>query len=512
MSDGSNELKGPDLGKEGVAFASLEDGKPLVGHVEKENVMLVRLGDDVHAIGASCTHYGAPLDEGLIDGDTVRCPWHHACFSLRTGKAIGAPALADTACFETSRDEHGLVKVGKKKAASPDKKITPPTSVVVIGGGAAGAACIEMLRKEGYGGKITLITNESPGPVDRPNLSKDYLAGKAEEAWIPLGDKSHWENELKVEFLVGARATAFDARQVTLEDGKTVPFGALLLATGSEPTRLEIPGQEHAHALRTLADADAIIEEAKTKKRAVILGASFIGLEAAASLVQRGVSVHVVAPAKVPLANVLGEALGRHIQKLHEAKGVKFHLETTPKTITKDSVLLANGTKLEADFVVMGVGVKPRLELAEKAGLSLDKGVVVDEQFRTSMPNVWAAGDIARFHDTFSGDRVRIEHWQVAERQGEHAARSMLGIAPAYRSVPFFWTAHYDFAVHYMGRAESFDEAKVYGSFEGNNAAVAYRKGGKTLAVATVNRDYQSLEIEKAFEDGPTAVDAILET
>ena len=513
MSDDAKELKGPDLSAEGVDVAALAPGKPFVGHAGGENVLVVRVGDDVLAISASCTHYGAPLEEGLVDGDTIRCPWHHACFSLRTGRAIGAPALADASCFETRRDG-GLVKVHAKPKTPPpsDKKIVAPRSVVIVGGGAAGTACVEMLRKEGYSGPITLVGTETP--VDRPNLSKDYLAGKAEAAWMPLGTKEHWENELRVELATSA-ATAIDTdlHHVTLDDGRSVPYGALLIATGSEPVVLDIPGHDlpHVHTLRTLADADAIIDAAKTKKTAVVLGASFIGLEAAASLVQRGMEVHVVAPDPIPLAKVFGDQLGKHVMNLHVSKGVHFHLGTTPKAITDKEVLLANGEKLAADLVVMGVGVKPRLALAEATGLALDHGVIVDHQLRTSAPDVWAAGDIARYDDPYSGDRVRIEHWQVAERQGEHVARSMLGIAPSYRDVPFFWTAHYDFAIHTMGHAETFDEAKVYGSFETNDAAVAYRKGGKTLAVATVNRDYQSLEIEKAFEEGPEAVDRILE-
>jgi apoptosis-inducing factor 3 len=515
MGGEAKELTGPDLAA-GVAFETLAPGKPLLGHAGGEAVVVVRLGDEAHAIGASCTHYGGPLAEGLVVGDTIHCPWHHACFSLRTGTAIGAPALSDNACYETVRSGDLVQVRGKKENGRATKRSasTGPTSVVIVGAGAAGAACVEMLRKKNYEGPITMIGAEEPGPVDRPNLSKDYLAGTAPEEWIPLGSLERYQ-QLRVDLLPTERVTGIDrkGKQVTLGDGRVVAYGALLLATGAEPSVLPIDGATlpHVATLRTLADSRAIIERAKTSTRAVVIGASFIGLEVAASLVARGLEVHVVGREVVPLAGVLGDALGAHVMRLHEGKGVRFHLGTTPKAIRAGHVELANGETLQADLVVMGVGVKPRVSLAEAAGLKVDNGVVVDEQLRTSAPEIWAAGDIARYPDPRTSELVRIEHWVVAERQGQHVARSMLGAATPYRDVPFFWSAHYDVQINVVGHAPGHDAVQIYGSIVSNDAAIAYRRKGQTLAVATLNRDFLSLSVEAALEKNDfAAVDALL--
>lgn len=549
MGGDAKELTGPDLGA-GVAFDDLTEGTPLLGHAAGEAVVVVRVGDDVHAIGASCTHYGGPLAEGIVVATTIRCPWHHACFDLQTGRAIGAPALSDAACYDVARagalvqvrtkrspatpptrkdDEtpatpktkgkgkgKGKASIAPSPSAAPPSAAPLPTSVVVVGAGAAGAACVEMLRKEGYAGTITMIGAEEPGPVDRPNLSKDYLAGTAPEEWIPLGSRERYA-ELNVDLIVDASApvTAIDraAKKITLEGGRTIAYDALLLATGGEPQRLPIEGATlpHVHTLRSLADSRAIIENAKTAKRAVVVGASFIGLEVAAALVARGLEVHVVAPEPLPLARALGEALGAHVQKLHEARGVKFHLGTTAKSITAAVVQLSKGEPIDADLVVLGVGVKPRVALAEAAGLTVENGIVVDEHLRTSDSSIYAAGDVARYPDPRVGDRVRIEHWVVAERQGQHVARVMLGSNAPYHDTPFFWSAHYDVTIAYTGHAPGYDSVEVFGSIDANDAAVAFRKAGKTLAVATLNRDKLALAIDAAMarNDLP-GVDAVL--
>lgn len=499
---GSAELKGPDLEK-GIAEGDLVVGKPLVGHAGGESVVLVRLGEEVHAVGASCTHYGGPLGEGIVVGETIRCPWHHACFDLRTGEAVGAPGLADLPCWTVERSG-GLVSVRTKRDRRPKSApAAAPSSVVIVGAGAAGAACAEMLRKEGYVGSITMFGAEEPGPVDRPNLSKDYLAGNAPEEWIPLGSREHWD-ELRVELVANDPVRAIDtsARRVTTKSGRTAPYGALLYATGAEPSRLPIPGADGSNVLtlRTLADSRAIIARTSSgAKRAVVIGASFIGLEAAASLVTRGLEVHVVGREEVPLAQVLGETLGRFVQKLHADKGVRFHLGTTPKAISASSVELADGTTIACELVVLGVGVKPRTALAEASGIAVENGVLVDEQLRTSVESVWAAGDVARYTDPYLGERVRIEHWVVAERQGQAAARSMLGRGGAYSDVPFFWSAHYDTTIAYVGHAPRWDAVEVLGSIEGRDAAISYLRGGRVLAVATLNRDVASLRVEAAM-------------
>src|SRR5262249_901942 len=260
---------------------------------------------------------------------------------------------------------------------------------------------------------------------DRPNLSKDYLAGSAPEDWVPLrGDDWYAENNIKLSLKTEVRALDTKSKELLLGDGSKIQFDKLLLATGAEPVKLNIPGadQKHVHTLRSLNDCRAIIAQTKNAKRAVVIGASFIGLESAAALRAREIEVHVVAPEKLPLERVFGPQLGDFIRALHEEHGVKFHLEDGVNSIDGKRVTLKSGGTLDADLVVVGVGVRPRLTLAEMAGLAVDKGVSVNEFMETSTPGIYAAGDIARWPDPISGERIRVEHWVVAERQGQVAA------------------------------------------------------------------------------------------
>jgi 3-phenylpropionate/trans-cinnamate dioxygenase ferredoxin reductase subunit len=477
-------------------------------------VVVVKRGTDVFAVGATCTHYGGPLAEGLVVEDTIRCPWHHACFDLRTGEAAGAPALSDLPCFEVvTRDGHA--RVGARRPP-PSRRLSDPgpSSIVVLGAGAAGAAAVETLRREGYGGPITLIGAEPPGPVDRPNLSKDYLAGTAPEDWIPLRPAAFYD-ELGVTRLIGTPATALDTtrRQVTLAGGQTLDYGVLLLATGAEPVRLSVPGADlpHVHVLRSLADARAIIAAATGAPRVAVVGSSFIGLEVAAALRQRGLEVHVIGRDALPLRRVLGEALGRFVKSVHEQHDVRFHPSASPRAIRPGQVELDSDEVVAADLVVLGVGVRPRTGLAEKAGLRVQDGVVVDALMQTSAPGVFAAGDIARYPEARLGEPVRIEHWVVAERQGQAAARAMLGLGRPFRDVPFFWSVHYDVTLSYVGCAREWEAIDVRGDLAARDAVVVFRRSGMPLAVVTVGRDRLSLEAEAALERNDHAgVEALL--
>jgi NADPH-dependent 2,4-dienoyl-CoA reductase/sulfur reductase-like enzyme/nitrite reductase/ring-hydroxylating ferredoxin subunit len=505
MAEEAKPLSGPDLEK-GVAWSDLAEGTPLLGHAQGEAIVLVRRGETAFAIGATCTHYSGPLAEGLVVDDTLRCPWHHACFSLRTGEPVRAPALNPVSCWRVERAE-GRVRVsGKREDAIPPR--TParaPGSVVIVGGGPAGAACAEMLRREGYKGPVTLIAPEPPGPVDRPNLSKDYLAGNAPEEWIPLRGEDFYASQ-DIELVASDPVDRLDpaARTVTLKSGRKLSYGALLLATGAEPRRLNVPGADRPHVLllRTLADSRAIIERAASAGRAVILGASFIGLEAAAALRARGLDVDVVGPEAIPLARVLGDEIGREVQRIHEQHGVRFHLEKSPRAIHEDAVELGDGTRLPAGLVVMGVGVAPRTSLAEAAGLRVENGIVVDANLRTGAADVYAAGDVARYPDARTGELVRIEHFVLAERHGQHAARSILGAGGAFRDAPFFWSQHYDVTLAYVGHATSWDRIEIRGDVAARDFAAFYLKGGRVLAVVTAGRDQTSLQAEAAMERG----------
>jgi NADPH-dependent 2,4-dienoyl-CoA reductase/sulfur reductase-like enzyme/nitrite reductase/ring-hydroxylating ferredoxin subunit len=492
---------GPDLAQ-GIPSSALAEGAMLAGHVGDAKVLVVRRGGKVAALAAECTHYHGPLAEGLVVGDTIRCPWHHACFSIATGEALAAPALDPLACYVVSESE-GRIVVGAKKEQPRPAKLGGMGRIVIVGGGAAGFAAAEMLRRRGYDGSITMLSNDSAAPVDRPNLSKDYLAGSAPEDWVPLRGPD-WYAENKVSLTLKAEVTAFDpkAKTVTLGDGRSFPYDKLLLATGAEPVKLDIPGAElpHVHLLRSFDDSRSIVAAAKSAKRAVVIGASFIGLEVAASLRTRELEVHVVAPEKRPLEKVFGPELGDFVKSLHEEHGVVFHLEDTVTAIAAKQVTLKSGRTLEADLVVMGVGVKPRLTLAEKAGLAIDKGVSVDEYLMTSAPDVYAAGDIARWPDAYTGARIRVEHWVVAERQGQTAALNMLGEKTPHRAVPFFWSQHYDVPINYVGHAEGWDAIEIDGDVMKRDCLVRYRRGGKVMAIASISRDRECLEVAAEME------------
>jgi apoptosis-inducing factor 3 len=502
MAQDDQKPAGPDF-TAGIPSADLVDGAIMSGHVGDEAVILVRHGGTVSAVGAKCTHYQGPLAEGLVVGDTLRCPWHHACFDLRSGEALAAPALSPIPCWKVT-ESGGRITVGAQKTLPEPKKVGSLSEhFVIVGGGAAGFAAAEMLRRRGFDGAITMLSNDDAPPVDRPNLSKDFLAGSAPEDWVPLrGDDWYAENKITLKLNTDVTALDPSARKLTLGDGSTLSFDKLLLATGAEPVHLPIPGADlpHVHVLRTFDDSRAIIANAKDAKRAVVIGASFIGLEAAASLRARGIEVHVAAPEKRPLERVFGAELGDFVRKLHEEHGVVFHLEDGVTAIGQDNVTLKSGGTLPADLVVIGVGVRPRLTLAEKAGLAIDRGVSVDEHLQTSAPGIYAAGDIARWPDPLTGGRIRVEHWVVAERQGQVAALNMLGQPTPFRAVPFFWSQHYDVPINYVGHAETWDTIDIDGDVMKRDCVVRYRLGGRLLAVASIYRDGDSLKAAAEME------------
>ena len=499
-------LTGPDLG-EGIAQADLPQGQMLLGHAFGKPVLLARNGADYLAVDAMCTHYGGPLAEGLLIGTTVRCPWHHACFDLRSGAALKAPALRPLACWNV-QVQGDRIRVTGERAGAPTTPLGTLTdagagnAMVIVGAGAAGDAAADMLRRQGHTGTITLIGDDAAPPVDRPNLSKDYLAGNAPEEWIPLRTPDYFR-EQRIDLVSGRRVHAIDrdARRVELQDGSAFPYDRLLLATGATPTRLpDAVSAGRIFYLRTLADSRAIIAAAANARRAVVVGASFIGLEVAASLCTRGLQVHVVAPELHPLERVMGRAVSDWIRRVHESQGVMFHLGRTLGRRTESGVMLDNGQEIAADLVVAGVGVRPNDQLAKDAGLTVDRGVVVDAQLATADPAIFAAGDVARYPDPHTGQAIRIEHWVVAQRQGQTAALNMLGARRPFDDVPFFWSQHFDATIGYVGHAEAWDAIEVDGDLDARDAMVTYRSAGKVLAVATIGRDRASLDAERSLE------------
>ena len=494
---------GPDLSA-GTAIGGLADGAMVRGHIGGDEVILVRSGSEWFAVGARCTHYKGRLERGLVVGDTVRCPLHHACFSLRTGEAIAAPAFDPISRWRVEIID-GTAFVRDKLTGSPlpATSAVTPESILIIGGGAAGSAAADMIRRHDYDGPVTIISADPDLPVDRPNLSKEYLAGKAQDDWLPIWSTEQYA-ERHVELILGRRATALDTKHriVGLDDGTQRQYGTLLIATGAEPVHLTIPGADPSRVfyLRTWTDGRAIVEQAAQAKRVLVIGASFIGLEVAASLRSRGIEVNVVAPDHLPLERVMGADIGRFVQSIHETNGVRFHLGQTVASVNGRAVTLSGGESIDADFIVVGVGVRPDLSLAESAGLAIDNGIAVNEHLETSAPGVFAAGDAARWPDPHTGDRIRVEHWVVAQRQGQTAARNMLGRRERFDAVPFFWSRHYDLSILYVGHAEKWDEVAIDGSIPDRNCRVTYSRAGRKLAVVTIGRQRESLIAETELE------------
>jgi NADPH-dependent 2,4-dienoyl-CoA reductase/sulfur reductase-like enzyme len=320
---------------------------------------------------------------------------------------------------------------------------------------------------------------------------------------MPLRENSFYaENNIDLRLNTDVASIDTGSHHVVTADGAKVPYDRLLLATGAEPVRLNMPGaqQPNVHTLRSFADCRAIIADARTARSAVVIGASFIGLETAAALRTRGVEVHVVAPEKRPMERILGPDMGDFIRALHEEHGVVFHLEDTVVAVEGSKAKLKSGATLGADLVVVGVGVKPRLALAERAGLKMDRGVLVDAFLQTSIPGIYATGDIARWPDRHSGMDIRVEHWVVAQRQGQTAARNILGQSRKFDAVPFFWSQHYDVPINYVGHAEQWDTIEIDGDINAKDCLLRYRYKGRVLAVASIYRDLASLEAELEME------------
>ena len=510
---GETQLSGPDLAEEGLPLEALHSDIPSVGHFDGKAVVVVQTGDGPRAVGGTCTHYGGPLGDGFCAAGEIRCPWHHASFDLATGEAVGAPALNPIAVYDTSVREGRIYVTGPtERTGNEPPPPEAPDSVVIVGSGAAGAAAAEKLRAHGYGGPISLVGEEPP--VDRPNVSKDFLAGTAPEEWMPLRSPGFYSDS-GIDLITGRRVESIngETRSVLMADGEQLSYGALLLATGAEPRRLPVPGGDlpHVHYLRTLDDSRAIIAALDTAKRAIVVGAGFIGLEVAASLRHRDVDVTVVGPEEIPLAQLIGSTLGRFVADLHRERGVDLRLGAGVDGIGEDHVELDDGTSLPTDLVVVGIGVVPRTGLAETAGLTVDNGVVVDDRLRTSDRNIWAAGDVARYPGP-DGKQVRIEHWVLAQRHGQTAARNILGHDVAFTESPFFWSQHYDVPINVTGYLDDWDEEVVVGDPYLRDVIVGYQKAGRITGVASIYRDRDSLRAEHALANGDQrALTALLE-
>ena len=502
---GATTTEGPDFSR-GIAITEIPTDGTIVGRVGSEPVLLSRFDGEFIAVSGTCTHYGAALGHGLIAEGSVRCPLHHACFDLRSGRALHAPALDDLDGW-TVNVEGGMAFVTARAGTIITNTAKPRQNVakiVIVGGGAAGVACANQLRKLGYDGSITMLSADVDPPYDRPNLSKDFLAGNAPDEWMPLRS-AKWYRDQSIDLRLQTDVTRIDAaeRLVSCGSGDEFSYDRLLLATGSEPNLLTGHGFHHEDVvtLRSFADARTLIERSSRARHAVIVGSSFIGLEAASALRARGIEVSVVSTESVPFENTFGPELGGFLQKLHEQNGVRFALGAAAASYDGRHLTTASGARLKADYVLVGIGVRPRLDLGRSAGLRVADGILVDQYLETGVPGIYAAGDIAAYPDPLTNEPVRIEHWAVAERQGEVVAANMLSHSQPFHAVPFFWTEQHGVTVRYVGRAARWDDIRIDGDLRAGEAVIRYFDNGIHRATATLGRDLDSLEDERIFEE-----------
>lgn len=505
MNSSEPKNSAPDL-RAGVPLSQIPEGGMLTGTVGDSKVLVARLADGYYAVGAECTHYGGPLGEGLLVGDEVRCPWHHACFNVRTGAARKAPAFDPLGAWrvELKGDKLFVREQLPDPKAAEQVQIAEVEPVVVIGAGAAGFAAALRLRELGYDGAITMLGLDDEPPYDRPNLSKDYLMGDFDEDWLPLRDAQFYASE-KIDLHTGCEVAEIDvdARLVRTADGREFEYGRLLITTGAVPRPVPIPGfdRENVVMLRSWDDSRKVIELAEGAGKVGLLGAGFIGMETAAALRSRGLEVTVVELAEVPLERVVGEELGRFLVRMHESKGIVFHLGAKVTEFDGEAMVLDDGTRIEVDLVLAGIGVVPESSLAEKAGLAVDRGIIVDDRLRTSVPEIYAAGDVARYPWQGPGgppsETARVEHWVHAERMGQTAAANILGADAPYDEVPFFWTQQFDMSLRYCGHGTGWEEVKIDGDLDGLDFTARYYRAGELIAAASVGRDLENLQIEE---------------
>jgi NADPH-dependent 2,4-dienoyl-CoA reductase/sulfur reductase-like enzyme/nitrite reductase/ring-hydroxylating ferredoxin subunit len=489
--------------------SDLRDGEMKEFSTGEMRVLLARVDGRFHAVSAVCTHYGGPLAEGVLCGTRVMCPWHHAVFNVVNGDMVEPPALDALTCYDVRVEgEWVLVSVPEDDETRRTPEMvqrdttTDSRQFVIIGAGAAGYAAAQTLREEGFRGNVVMITREDRAPYDRPNLSKDYLHGHAEPEWMPLRPDEFFKDH-DIQLVLGKEVTRVDARSktITFDTDETMEYDALLVATGGAPVRLNIPGSDlkNVCVLRSFTDADSIIETASRSRRAVVVGASFIGMEAAYSLRERGLEVTVVAPSQEPFEATLGAEIGALFRRVHESHGVRFKLGSIvyrfEGTHNIEAVRLANGERIEADMVLVGVGVHPVTHFLEGVELDDRGGVVVDSRL-CATEAIYAAGDIASFIDSRTGERMRIEHWRTAQQQGRTAARNMLGRDVEFDAVPFFWTQQFDAGLLYVGHAKSWDQIIYRGDVSARDFLAFYVKNDRVLAVAGMNRDHEMAEIE----------------
>ena len=500
----------------------LADGQMKQVQAGETELLLVRLDGQFYALGARCTHYGAPLATGALHGERIICPWHHACFHARTGEHLEPPGMDHLPRFPVRvEDDQVLVELpdtveGRRAPTLARRDPQEARTCVVVGSGCAGAYAVEAARAQGFRGRVLWVAGGEFPPIDRPNLSKEYLAGEAPEEWMPLRDPSFYE-AADIEVVQGRPAAALDAaaKTITLADGEVLRYDVAVVAPGARPRRLEVPGAELAgiFTLRTIEDSRAIRAAAREARRAVVVGASFIGMEVAQSLRHLGLEVTVVAPESVPFERTLGVEVGRVLQTLHEENGVAFRLGHTVQafegTDRVQQVVLNGGSRLAAELVVVGVGVQPATDFVQGVQKAPDGSIIVDA-FLQAAEGLFVAGDAARFPDWRTGAPIRIEHWRLAAQHGRLAGANAAGARRAYRGVPFFWTRQFGVSLQYLGYVDAWDEVVLDGDPSARKFLAFYLRNDQVWAVAGMGRGYEMAHLHGLLlEEGLPVLESV---
>ncbi len=480
---------------------SVADGK---------EILIVKTKGKISALGAYCTHYGASLEEGVLHGDKIICPLHHACFNSHSGDLLEPPAFEALPKYNVSIDGDDVSvslpdELPFSRTPEMSTKENDDSVYVIIGGGASGYGAAQAMREAGFEGRIVMFTKEDKAPYDRPNLSKDYLEGSAQPEWMPIRpDDFYKKYGIEIEFNKNVKSVSTKNKRIKFEDGSDFKFNKLLIATGGIPIKLNVPGSDLSNIfyLRSFDDADRIIERIEGSKKAVVVGSSFIGMESANSLAERGLEVTVVSLDETPFEHSLGKEIGKLIQKQYEGKGIKFKLGRKVKNFTEKekttSVGLDNNEKIEADLVVIGIGVKPSTEIID-IEKTPDGGIVVDETFKAT-ENIYATGDIASFLDSKMNSQIRIEHWRTAMQHGRIAGFNMAGVKKEYNSAPFFWTMQAGLKIDYVGHAKEWDDIIYRGNVKSEKFMAFYVLQNQVVAAAGLNHDKELIAFQELLE------------
>ena len=482
-----------------MSLGELAQGQKKVVRAGEVDVLLIHMESGLVAVQAKCPHAGAPLEQGAVCDGRLVCPWHMGTFALPSGTLVEPPPMEPLKTYAVRvQGEQIFVDTEPLPKPALAQQTSEKPVFLLVGAGAAGAMAATTLRQEGFAGRIVAVDPVGAEPVDRTQLSKQALSGKMPLAKIAIPTFATVQAERVDSAVIELRGEAGEA---LLSDGRVIRFDRALVATGGTPKRLAVPGEELAYAIRHPADVEAILEATAGKSEVAVIGTSFIALEAASALIERGLQVTVIGREDLPFAEKFGEEVARSIKALHESKGTRFRLGVEIVEIEAAGVTVMDKgarEKIAAEVVILGVGVSPELGFKHDLPLAAKGGGVGADTSLRARGAVWVAGDIANVEGT------RIEHWRLAQQHGRTAAFAMLGREATYDGVPFFWTFHFGKRLGYLGHAEEWDEIVIDGDVAGLDFLAYYRKGDVVAAILSCGRDSETARLAEVMRGRPT--------